>query len=204
MCYRKYFPPRRVIGLNSLAADLISGGPGLVGGTGRVEGKVEVQVRGDSSGAVGVCLCRQLHVMYWWRAVGKNGHALLLNGSKDVSGGDRVARGAAAAIRLWGSMWEQADRVDIFMPAIENEKVRRKVEEQAEDCQNKYGVRVGLIFEETEGGAGARELADQLLAGRGAGQVDEGWHNSNLRIVDRVVHQLVDHTDRLAKHYFDL
>jgi len=175
-----------------------------VGGTGRVEGKVEVQVRGDNSGAVGVCLCRQLHVMYWWRAVGKNGHALLLNGPKDVSGGDRVARGAAAAIRLWGSMWEQADRVDIFMPAIENEKVRRKVEEQAEDCQNKYGVRVGLIFEETEGEAGARELADQLLAGRGAGQVDEGWHNSNLRIVDRVVHQLVDHTDRLAKHYFDL
>ena len=62
-------------GLDLLADDLRSGGPGLVGGIGRVEGRVEVQVRGNTSGAVGVCLCRTLNVMYWWRAVGKNGHS---------------------------------------------------------------------------------------------------------------------------------
>ena len=188
-----------------LADDLRSGGPGLVGGIGRVEGRVEVQVRGNTSGAVGVCLCRTLNVMYWWRAVGKNGHSLLLNGSSDlsdnntVSGNETIARGAAAAIRLWGAMWEKADRVDIFMPVIENEKARRKLLDQVEDCQNKYGVRVDVKFEGREGGA--QDLAEQLLSGRGAGQVEEGWHNMNLRMVDSTVHQLVDHTDKLAKHF---
>ena len=183
----------------------------MVGGVGRVEGKVEVQVRGNTSGAVGVCLCRELNVMYWWRAVGQNGHSLLLGVSSDMSDdstgsvsdvGDIIARGAVAAIRLWGAMWEKADRVDIFLPVIDNEKAKRKLLEQVEDCQNKYGVMVGLTFEGREGGA--QDLADQLLSGRGAGQVEEGGHNQNLRIVDQIVHQLVDHTGRLSKHYFDL
>jgi len=198
-------------GLDMLGEDLRSGGPGLVGGVGRVEGKVEVHVRGNSSGAVGVCLCEALNVMYWWRAVGKNGHSLLLAGSSEkgddsvgsgIDVGDIIARGAVAAIRLWGSMWEKADSVDIFLPVIENEKAKRKLIEQVEDCQNKYGVRMGIVFESRDGGAQA--LADQLLSGRGAGQADEGWHNMNLRIVDQIVHQLVDHTGRLSKHYFDL
>ena len=100
---------------------------------------------------------------------------------------------------------------------------KRRLEEQAEDCQNKYGVRVRLRFEQADhggqgaggggagggdaggqGGGGARELADQLIAGEGAGQQAQGFHNSNLRIVDNVVFQLVDHTSKLSKHYFDL
>ena len=201
-------PPSQAINLDLLAEDLRNGGPGTAGGTGRVQGKVEVQVRGNTSGAVGVCLCRTLNVMYWWRAVGKNGHSLLLTGCSEASDNnsvtetDIIARGAAAAVRLWGAMWEKAESVDICLPNIENENIRRKLEDQVEDCQNKYGVRVRLSYEGGQGGA--HDLAEQLMSGRGAGQVDEGWHNMNLRMVDNIVHQLVDHTDRLAKHYFDL
>ena len=98
------------------------------------------------------------------------------------------------------------------MEGVHSDLARTRLEEQAEDCQNKYGVRVRLRFEEpgADGGAdggevgGARELADQLIAGEGAGQQAQGFHNSNLRIVDNVVFQLVDHTSKLSKHYFDL
>ena len=99
------------------------------------------------------------------------------------------------------------------MEGVNGDLAKRRLEEQAEDCQNKYGVRVRLRFEQPDhggqgdaGGAGegARELADQLIAGEGAGQQAQGFHNSNLRIVDNVVFQLVDHTSKLSKHYFDL
>ena len=30
------------------------------------------KVRGNSNGAVGVCFCGQLNVIYWWRAVAVN------------------------------------------------------------------------------------------------------------------------------------
>ena len=94
---------------------------------------------------------------------------------------------------------------------VHSDLARTRLEEQAEDCQNKYGVRVRLRFEEpgdADGGGGevggARELAEQLIAGEGSGQQAQGFHNSNLRIVDNVVFQLVDHTSKLSKHYFDL
>ena len=98
---------------------------------------------------------------------------------------------------------------------MEGDLAKRRLEEQAEDCQNKFGVRVRLRFEQPDhagqgnaggqgAGGGARELADQLIAGEGAGQQAQGFHNSNLRIVDNVVFQLVDHTSKLSKHYFDL
>ena len=97
------------------------------------------------------------------------------------------------------------------MEGVHSDLARTRLEEQAEDCQNKYGVRVRLRFEEPDdGGAdggevgGARDLAEQLIAGEGAGQQAQGFHNSNLRIVDNVVFQLVDHTSKLSKHYFDL
>ena len=99
------------------------------------------------------------------------------------------------------------------MEGVHSDLARTRLEEQAEDCQNKYGVRVRLRFEEPgdNGGAdgggevgGGRDLADQLIAGEGAGQQAQGFHNSNLRIVDNVVFQLVDHTSKLSKHYFDL
>ena len=103
----------------------------------------------------------------------------------------------------------------VRVEGVHNDLARTRLEEQAEDCQNKYGVRVRLRFEEPgdgdgadgeDGGevGGARELADQLIAGEGAGQQAQGFHNSNLRIVDNVVFQLVDHTSKLSKHYFDL
>ena len=96
------------------------------------------------------------------------------------------------------------------MEGVNGDLAKRRLEEQAEDCQNKYGVRVRLRFEQPDhggqgdAGGGARELADQLIAGEGAGQQAQGFHNSNLRIVDNVVFQLVDHTSKLSKHYFDL
>ena len=101
------------------------------------------------------------------------------------------------------------------MEGVDSDLARTRLEEQAEDCQNKFGVRVCLRFEgpghradvaDGDGGeaGGARELADQLIAGEGAGQQAQGFHNSNLRIVDNVVFQLVDHTSKLSKHYFDL
>ena len=100
------------------------------------------------------------------------------------------------------------------MEGVNGDLAKRRLEEQAEDCQNKFGVRVRLRFEQPDhggggaggqgAGGGARELADQLIAGEGAGQQAQGFHNSNLRIVDNVVFQLVDHTSKLSKHYFDL
>jgi len=192
-----------------LAESMMAGGPGRVGLLGRVVGPVQVEVRGNSNGAVGVCFCGQLNVIYWWRAVAVNGHSILVSdsvGSMEVS-----ARAAAATMRLWGSLWEGADKVEVRVEGVHSDLARTRLEEQAEDCQNKYGVRVCLRFEEPGDGdgadgevGGARELAEQLIAGEGAGQQAQGFHNSNLRIVDNVVFQLVDHTSKLSKHYFDL
>ena len=102
----------------------------------------------------------------------------------------------------------------VRVEGVNGDLAKRRLEEQAEDCQDKYGVRVRLRFEQPDhggqgdagggAGGGARELADQLIAGEGAGQQAQGFHNSNLRIVDNVVFQLVDHTSKLSKHYFDL
>ena len=69
-----------------------------------------------------------------------------------------LAHGAVAAVRLWGAMWEKADRVEIFLPEIDNEKVKRKLFDQVEDCKNKYGVRVVVAFEGR--GGGAQDLAE--------------------------------------------
>ena len=87
--------------------------------------------------------------------------------------------------------------------------VRARLEEQAEDCQNKFGVRVSVEYGEgAEQGAGqsdgGRALCDQLLAGGGVTQAEEGWHNTNLRMVNDTVHQLVDHTTRLQSHFFEI
>jgi len=194
-----------------LAESMVAGGPGRVGLLGRVTGPVQVEVRGNSNGAVGVCFCGQLNVIYWWRAVAVNGHSILVSDS--VGSAEVSARAAAATMRLWGSLWEGADEVEVRVEGVHSDLARTRLEEQAEDCQNKYGVRVRLQFEEPgAGGAdddgeevgGARELAEQLIAGDGAGQQAQGFHNSNLRIVDNVVFQLVDHTSKLSKHYFDL
>ena len=77
--------------------------------------------------------------------------------------------------------------------------------EQVEDCQTKHGVRLELKYEQEDAGpAGGRDLAMQLLRGGGVGQEEEGWHNTNLRMVHNTIHQLVDHTDRLSKHFFEL
>ena len=93
-----------------------------------------------------------------------------------------------------------------------------RLEEQAEDCQNKFGVRVrvqydgaassgGVQYDQEQGaggGDGGRALCDQLLAGAGVTQAEEGWHNTNLRMVNDTVHQLVDHTTRLQSHFFEI
>merc|ERR1719270_1893469 len=183
-----------------LAESMMAGGPGRVGLLGRVVGPVEVEVRGNSNGAVGVCFCGQLNVIYWWRAVAVNGHSVLVSdsvGSTEVS-----ARATAATMRLWGGLWEGADKVEVRVEGVNGDLAKRRLEEQAEDCQNKFGVRVRLRFEQPDhggggaggggvggqgAGGGARELADQLIAGEGAGQQAQGFHNSNLRIVNNVV-----------------
>ena len=82
-----------------------------------------------------------------------------------------------------------------------------RLEEQAEDCQNKFGVRVRVQYDQEQGaggGDGGRALCDQLLAGAGVTQAEEGWHNTNLRMVNDTVHQLVDHTTRLQSHFFEI
>ena len=48
----------------------------------------------------------------------ENGHSLLVPGTADSI----TARAAAAAIRLWGNMWSQADRVVIFLENIRYQK----------------------------------------------------------------------------------
>ena len=85
---------------------------------------------------------------------------------------------------------------------------KRRLEEQVEDCQNKYGVRVVIRYNDTatdvDTGDGGHDLCVQLLGGGGVSQHEDGWYNTNLRIVRDVVHQLVDHTNKLSSHYFDL
>ena len=45
--------------------------------------------------------------------------------------------------------------------------------------QDKFGVRLSLCWGEGEGGA--RDLVDQLMEDRGAGQEGQGLPNANLR-----------------------
>merc|ERR1719167_1806361 len=75
---------------------------GGVGSLGRVAGRVQVEVRGGSSGAAAVCISRDLNVMYWWRATGVNGHNLI-GDMGDM--GERTARAVMATARLWGQAW---------------------------------------------------------------------------------------------------
>ena len=81
--------------------------------------------------------------------------------------------------------------------------------DQAEDCQNKYGVRVIVKFDDDEVDkkqdekTGARDLVNQLVTDGGVGQGKEGYSNVNLRVVDDQVVQLVDQSDLVEKHYFD-
>ena len=92
---------------------------------------------------------------------------------------------------------------DIFSDST----ARMRLEEQAEDCQNKFGVRVSVECDQERGAGttdGGRALCDQLVAGGGVGQAEEGWHNTNLRMVNDTVHQLVDHTTRLQSHFFEI
>ena len=187
-----------------LAADLRAGGAGLVGGRGRVEGEVRVDVMSDRASCVGVCASPGLQVIYWFRLGLDNGHQVRLGGDS----GQTTARTAVAAIRLWGEMWAGASSVSLHLAPLTQSRDRARISQQAEDCETKYGVRVSLHYDQEgqEGGSegGGRDLALQLLAGGGVGQQEEGWYNNNLRMVDTTIHQLVDHTGRLAKHYFEL
>ena len=186
--------------LSLLAADLRAGGAGLVGGRGRVEGEVRVDVMTDRSSCVGVCSSPVLQVMYWFRLGLENGQEVRLAGESGQAG----ARAAVAAIRLWGEMWAGADRVTLHLTSPDT-TTNPRLREQVEDCQTKYGVRVVVKVEEEEvGQAGGRDLALQLLSGGGVGQQEEGWYNNNLRMVDNTIHQLVDHTGRLSQHFFEL
>ena len=186
--------------LSLLAADLRAGGAGLVGGRGRVEGEVRVDVMTDRSGCVGVCSSPSLEVMYWFRLALDNGQEVRLAGESGQAG----ARAAVAAIRLWGEMWAGADRVTLHLSSPDTSSHPR-LREQVEDCQAKYGVRLVVkVGEEEVGQAGGRDLALQLLSGGGVGQQEEGWYNNNLRMVDNTIHQLVDHTGRLSRHFFEL
>jgi len=181
--------------VSRLADDLRDGGAGLVAGVGRVEGVVHVYIQTNQEACVGVCVCSSIQVMYWWRLAMENGHSLLVPGTADSI----TARAAAAAIRLWGNMWSQADRVVLFLDNISDSESRTRLSEQAEDFQNKYGVRAELKYNNINTSDGGHALSSQLL-----GQQEEGWYNRNLRIVGDVVHQLVDHTSKLSSHYFDI
>jgi len=186
--------------VSRLADDLRDGGAGLVAGVGRVEGVVHVYIQTNEDACVGVCVCSSIQVMYWWRLAMENGHSLLVPGTADSI----TARAAAAAIRLWGNMWSQADRVVIFLENIRDSESKTRLSEQIEDFQNKFGVRVEIKYNNINTSDGGHALSSQLLGGGGVGQHEEGWYNRNLRIVGDVVHQLVDHTSKLSSHYFDI
>jgi len=183
-----------------LAESMGAGGPGRVGTLGRVAGPVVVEVHGAEARGVGVCLCPQLQVIYWWRVEGSNGHSLLLEGGGNV---EEVARATVATIRLWGEQWTGAEKVEITVVGEVGDKGRSTLGDQVEDCQTKYGVQV-VVGYGLGGDGGAGQLAGQLMSGRGTGQQDEGWYNNNLRIVGGQVYQIVDHTSKLSRHYFDL
>jgi len=183
---------------------------GGVGSLGRVAGRVEVEVRGGSSGAAAVCISRDLNVMYWWRATGINGHNLI----GDMGNiGERTARAVIATTRLWGQAWQHAEEVFLYSNCVSCPKLRLLAKQQLEDCQNKYGVRIRWTEEGAQGADGGlptvradggRELVNQLMEGRGAGQSSDGFYNINLRVMDESVFQLVDHTSKLTQHYFSI
>jgi len=182
---------------------------GGVGSLGRVAGRVQVEVRGGSSGAAAVCISRDLNVMYWWRATGVNGHNLI-GDTGDI--GERTARAVIATVRLWGEAWGYADEVCLFSNSVNCPKLRLLARQQLDDCQNKYGVRIRWMEEGGDQGGheqdqgergGGRELV-QLMAGLGAGQSNDGFYNINLRVMDESVFQLMDHTAKLKQHYFHI
>jgi len=190
---------------NHLAADLSAGGPGFVvppgrrGPCGRVSGKIQVLVRGKPSCAACLCLCSELKVMYWWKMTAENGHSVLLPSSES----EAVSRAAIASLRLWGEMLGDADKVTVMASGIQG-TLKTRVEEQMGDCQNKFGVRIVIEEWEEVNEGGASRLLNQLIGGSGAGQDAEGWHNSNLRVADNTIYQLVDHTGSLKNHFFEL
>ena len=141
--------------------------------------------------------------MYWWRVVMGNGHSVTIPG---LATDNVPARAAVAAIRLWGNMWSNADTVIIHLDTLEDDLVKRRLKDQVEDCQNKFGVRVRLVDGDSGGEQedGGHDLCVQLLGGGGVGQHEAGWHNTNLRMVGDTVHQLVDHTSKLSSHYFEI
>ena len=132
-----------------------------------------------------------------------NGHSVTIPG---LATDNVPARAAMAAIRLWGDMWRHADTVTIHVDTEEEDSlVRRRLEDQVEDCQNKFGVRVRLVSGGGDtGDDGGHDLCVQLLGGGGVSQHEDGWHNTNLRMVGDTVHQLVDHTTKLSSHYFEM
>ena len=83
---------------------------------------------------------------------------------------------------------------------------RQRLEEQVEDCQTKYGVRVRVEHDPGHVGDqdGGHDLCVQLLRGDGVSQHEDGWYNTNLRMVGDTIHQLVDHTSKLSSHFFEI
>lgn len=203
---RQFFstqPTEEEVDITKLRESLIHGGHGSLG---KLTGKVELEIGGQSNGSAAVCISRDLNVMHWWRATGENGTNLLGN---CIDGGEVTARSIVAAIRLWGKWWESAESVTINSSSVTSSKMKTFVTEQLEDCQNKYGVRV--IWREhsnyfdrdlQELRDGGQELVQQLVRGEGVGQEGQGLHNINLRVMNGNIFQLVNHNNSLDKHYF--
>ena len=82
-----------------------------------------------------------LQVIYWWRLELSNGHSAV-PGLATAAADEVTARAAAAAIRVWGEAWRHAASVTIHLDS--EAAASRRLQELAEDCQTKYGVRVAV------------------------------------------------------------
>jgi len=186
-----------------LRESLINGGHGNIG---KLSGRVELEIGGQNNGSAAVCISRNLSVMHWWRATGENGNNLLGN---CIDGCEVTARSIVAALRLWGKNWEKAEIVIINSSLVTSSKMKNFVTDQIEDSQNKFGVRI--IWNEDDNyfntdsptnNRGGQELVQQLVRGDGAGQDNQGLHNINLRVIDGIIFQLVNHNNSLNKYFF--
>ena len=96
--------------------------------------------------------------------------------------------------------------IHIYFHSSRDSKARTRFEEQVEDCQNKFGVRIRIkdVDRDDDPGDGGQELCEQLVRGDGVSQHEDGWFNTNLRIVGDVIHQLVNNTNKLSSHFFEI
>lgn len=107
-------------------------------------------------------------------------------------------RNIAASFRVWGKHWERIHHIKICQKSCasleEPSKAVHRLEDQREDCQNKFGCRISLQDFDTLGTLDKKVLGDLL----------EKIHNNFVSEDDLAYFNLQDDSEAVDKYYFDL